>query len=228
MDDTPHWRFNTRHFSIMWKGSKSWLSRIPFTGKTGLGDSLEVDEVVLALWEDIGTGQLAVSHSSIAQSAQSVLRQLSVNPRHSYRPQNAPVAHFPCQVFYPWDVQDYKRRLGVKTSFILSFGQAVVSRGQTPISPCKPGWVDWGGRCFYMSTGTKNWWEPCWNLIKHGLLTNWLTVSVWLRFLRPGCCIETGLHNFRLVLISTFFNILSSYVVFFATFAPKMPVIIDY
>ena len=41
-----------------------------------------------------------------------------------------------------------------------SLCQAVVSRGQTPINPCKPGWVDWGGRCFYMSTGTKNWWKP--------------------------------------------------------------------
>ena len=38
-----------------------------------------------------------------------------------------------------------------------SLCQAAVSRGQTPINPCKPGWVDWGGRCFYMSTGTKNW-----------------------------------------------------------------------
>ena len=50
-----------------------------------------------------------------------------------------------------------KKRLWMKISFNFSLGQAVVSRGQTPISPCKPGWVDWGGRCFYMSTGTKNW-----------------------------------------------------------------------
>ena len=24
-------------------------------------------------------------------------------------------------------------------------------------SLCRPGWNNWGGRCYYMSTSTKNW-----------------------------------------------------------------------
>ena len=24
-------------------------------------------------------------------------------------------------------------------------------------SVCRPGWNNWGGRCYYMSTSTKNW-----------------------------------------------------------------------
>merc|ERR1712156_1068492 len=33
---------------------------------------------------------------------------------------------------------------------------------------CKPGWVSWGGRCFYMSTGTKNWWDAKQDCIRRG------------------------------------------------------------
>ena len=35
-------------------------------------------------------------------------------------------------------------------------------------SKCKPGWVSWGGRCFYMSTGTKNWWDAKQDCIRRG------------------------------------------------------------
>ena len=28
---------------------------------------------------------------------------------------------------------------------------------------CKPGWQSWGGRCFFMSSATKNWSEPRFN-----------------------------------------------------------------
>lgn len=42
------------------------------------------------------------------------------------------------------------------------------TRGQTPLSSCKPGWQDWGGRCFYISTGTKNWWDAKQDCIRRG------------------------------------------------------------
>ena len=36
------------------------------------------------------------------------------------------------------------------------------------LTACKPGWVDWAGRCFYMSTGTKNWWDAKQDCIRRG------------------------------------------------------------
>merc|ERR1712154_328367 len=39
---------------------------------------------------------------------------------------------------------------------------------QLVLASCKPGWVDGGGRCFYMSTGTKNWWDAKQDCIRRG------------------------------------------------------------
>jgi len=33
---------------------------------------------------------------------------------------------------------------------------------------CKPGWQNWGGRCYFMSTATKNWWEAKQDCIRRG------------------------------------------------------------
>ena len=32
----------------------------------------------------------------------------------------------------------------------------------------QPGWQNWAGRCFYMSTGTKNWWDAKQDCIRRG------------------------------------------------------------
>lgn len=33
---------------------------------------------------------------------------------------------------------------------------------------CKPGWQSWGGKCFFMSTATKNWWDAKQDCIRRG------------------------------------------------------------
>jgi len=39
---------------------------------------------------------------------------------------------------------------------------------QIPVTQCKAGWQNWGGKCFYMSTGTKNWWDAKQDCIRRG------------------------------------------------------------
>jgi len=35
-------------------------------------------------------------------------------------------------------------------------------------SLCRPGWNNWGGRCYYMSTSSKNWWDAKQDCIRRG------------------------------------------------------------
>lgn len=52
--------------------------------------------------------------------------------------------------------------------FLLLLSLSTLARAQNKLTTCKAGWQDWGGKCFYMATGTKNWWDAKQDCIRRG------------------------------------------------------------
>merc|ERR1719318_1922836 len=68
------------------------------------------------------------------------------------------------------------------------------------LAACKPGWADWGGRCYYMSTGTKNWWDAKQDCIRRGgrlfePRSKELNELVYSNVPGPGKCYWVGISD---------------------------------